>query len=139
MGRRRARGGQGSREEQEEGIGPGVALIGGVSAPATGLHTGIVYQGAGEASGVGNYSEVLRAALADQLMLAHTDLVVAVCNGAVTSLSAFARAAGTRAARATRSSTSSCTTTTTPTRASRAHGRVPGGFRLAPVNTYVRG
>ena len=99
MGRRRARGGQGSREEQEEGIGPGVALIGGVSAPTTGLHTGIIYQGAGEASSVGNYSEVLRAALADQLMLAHTDLIVAASNGAVSSLSAFARAAGTRAAK----------------------------------------
>lgn len=66
---------------------------------ASGLHTGVVYQAASEATALGNYSEVLRAAYADQLLLAHTDLIVAVSNGAVTSLSAFARAAGTRAAK----------------------------------------
>ena len=60
----------------------------------------MVYQEGSEASAIANYSEVLSVAFGDQLLLASTDVILAASNSAVTTLSAFARAAGTRAAKA---------------------------------------
>ena len=64
---------------------------------AAGLIPGFVHLYAGEeAIAVGNYSEVAAAAFGDQTLLAHTDLMLAASTGAVSSTSAFARAAATR-------------------------------------------
>jgi hypothetical protein len=72
-------------------------LIGGVDSQASGLHTGSLYQGGSEARAVGSYATIASAAFADQLLLSHTDFIVAASTPAVSGLSAFARAAANRA------------------------------------------